>query len=122
MSKKKRKTREQKIIAQLRRKLMAKEATLAERQKKHTIEEKSEFRPEVGEEKSLKTEEKKLSLYPEKMPIIGQKEHSGLFTYDLSLVRKDLTKTLALTMLALSLEVLIYFLMEKGGLKSLHFF
>jgi hypothetical protein len=110
----KKKTRQQKIITQLKRELewAKREKVLGAKKKqifrkKQAKKEKKEAQPHLG----LKV--KDLSLEVEKGAKNRQKLDSRIYTYDLGLVRKDLTKTLALTMLALSIEILFYFLIER---------
>jgi len=113
MAKKKRKTKQQKIITQLKRELV-----LAKKDKSG---EKLARTSEGKEVTSLVLGKENLSLKDEKGTITGQNDYSQIYTYDLGLIRKDLTKTLALTMLALSVEILIFFLVEKEGIKLFHF-
>lgn len=88
---KKRKTRQEKIIADLRRKL---EAT--KRAKWEVGSEKLE--PEVRNKK----EETKTSH------LLSQNQASSL-TFPTSYIKKDLTKTFVLAILAISLELVLYF-------------
>jgi hypothetical protein len=122
MAKKKRKTKQQKIITQLKRELvLAKKDKVLGGEKKHKSGEKLARTSEGKEVTSLVLGKENLSLKDEKGTITGQNDHSQIYTYDLGLIRKDLTKTLALTMLALSVEILIFFLVEKEGIKLFHF-
>ena len=122
MAKKKRKTKQQKIITQLKRELvLVKKDKVLGGEKKHKSGEKLARTSEGKEVTSLVLGKENLSLKDEKGTITGQNDYSQIYTYDLGLIRKDLTKTLALTMLALSVEILIFFLVEKEGIKLFHF-
>lgn len=45
-----------------------------------------------------------------------QSQSQSLYIYPVQLIRKDLTKTLVLCILAISLEIGLYFFLEKPGL------
>lgn len=78
------KTRKQKIIADLRRQIVApKETTVP------LPEHKPETTPQVTQTQSL-------------------------YLYPIHLVRKDLTKTLVLCILAISFEIALYFVLERN--------
>jgi hypothetical protein len=90
---KKRKTRREKIITQLRREL--------KRQKQKTL---------VSSTKSKVSQgaiPKKPKIEPSK-PKQPKKADNSIFFYDPRLVRKDLAKTLTLATVAISLEVMLY--------------
>ena len=84
-----------------------------EGEKKQVFRKKQVKKEENEAQSRLDLKVKDLGLDVEKRPKNRQKVDSQIYTYDLSLVRKDLTKTLALTMLALSIEILIYFLVKR---------
>jgi hypothetical protein len=91
---KKRKTRREKIITQLRREL--------ERQKEKTVTPttKSPVRQEaISPQPQIEPQQAR----PEK------KADVSIFFYDPRLVKKDLAKTLILALVAISLEVMLYF-------------
>jgi len=91
---KKRKTRREKIITQLRREL--------ERQKQKTA---------VSSRKP-KARQEAISKQPQvepKQPEKPKKDDISIFSYDPKLIRKDLAKTLILALFAVSLEVVLYF-------------
>lgn len=48
--------------------------------------------------------------------IITQPHNQSIYIYPVQLIRKDLTKTFLLCILAISLELGLYFLLEKPGL------
>lgn len=90
---KKRKTRQEKIILQLKRELARQKAKPASRSKK--IEPRQEAispEPKIKPQKRLK--EKKTDI--------------SILSYDARLIRKDLLKTLTLTLIALSFELVLY--------------
>lgn len=91
---KKRKTRREKIITQLRREL--------ERQKEKTVVPTKKF-PVRQEAISPQPQIEPQRAKPEK------KTDISIFFYDPRLVRKDLAKTLILALVAISLEVVLYF-------------
>lgn len=91
---KKRKTRREKIIIQLRREL--------ERQKRRTA---------VSSTKT-KARQEAISKQPQAEPEQAKpakKADTSIFLYDSRLVKKDLIKTLILALVAISLEVVLYF-------------
>lgn len=91
---KKRKTKREKIITQLRREL--------ERQRRKTA---------VSSIKT-KARQEAISKQPQAEPKEPQKlkkSDISIFSYDPKLVKKDLTKTLILALVAISLEVVLYF-------------
>jgi hypothetical protein len=58
----------------------------------------------------------KINIEDLKIPEKPQKEQyqkESLYVYPVQLVRKDLTKTLILSILAISLELALFFLLEK---------
>jgi len=91
---KKRKTRKEKIIVQLKREL--------EKQKLKTapLGTKTKVSQEVVSQKSQAEISKPKGL---------KKADNSAFSYDPRLVKKDLTKTLTLALVAISLEVVLYF-------------
>ncbi len=90
---KKRKTRREKIIIQLRRELA--------RQKQKTP------APSTKSKVSQEAISKKVKIVPSK-PKVEKKADTSIFFYDPRLVRKDLAKTLILAGIAISLEVVLY--------------
>jgi hypothetical protein len=90
---KKRKTRQQKIILQLKRKLAAQKA------KEAFLPSNKEIRQEVISYRSLTQPQKKLS---------EKKQENITFSYDSGLVKKDLFKTLILTLVIFSLQLVLY--------------
>ena len=48
--------------------------------------------------------------------IPAQSQNQSLYIYPVQLIRKDLTKTLVLCILAISLELGLYIMLEKPGL------
>lgn len=90
---KKRKTRQEKIILQLRRQL-SKQAVA-----KPVLDTKSETRQEA-----VFIEPK---ITPVKKPILG-KQDTAIFSYDSKLVKKDILKTLILTLIVISFEFVLY--------------
>lgn len=59
---------------------------------------------------------KKTNIEPQKstaVPEIRQSQISSLYIYPVQLIRKDLTKTLLLSILSISLEVALYFILER---------
>ncbi len=90
---KKRKTRQEKIILQLKRKL-------------------AENQPETASISSLpRSRQEAISAEPKtKAPRLTKEKRSNvsIFSYNPSLVRKDLLKTLILALVALSLEFMLY--------------
>ena len=94
------KTKKQKIIADLRRQVQsAQKISLTQ----------NSFEPQNLVEKSEKEQKnsKKSALNLE-----GQND--TIYIYPIQLVRKDLTKTFLLCILAISLEVALYFIFEKN--------
>jgi len=90
---KKRKTRQQKIILQLKRKLAAQST------KGILLEPKTIARQEVISYRSLSNPQ-------EKLPI--KKQDNIVFSYDPKLVQKDLFKTLALSLLIFGFQLVLY--------------
>ena len=91
---KKRKTRREKVITQLRREL--------ERQRRKAA---------VSSTK-IKARQEAISKQPPaepKEPKRPKKADISIFSYDPSLIKKDLAKTLILALVAISLEVVLYF-------------
>jgi len=90
---KKRKTRQQKIILQLKRKLAAQSA------KGVPPETKIPVRQEAISYKAIAQPENRLS---------ARKQDNLVFSYDPGLVRKDVLKTLILSLLITSLQFMLY--------------
>ncbi len=90
---KKRKTKREKIIIQLRRELA--------RQKQKTI------TPSTKSEVSQEAISKQVQIKPKKPKPI-KKADISIFFYDPRLVKRDLAKTLILASIAISLEVVLY--------------
>jgi len=90
---KKRKTRQEKIILQLKRKIAA------QKTKEAFLQQNKEVRQEVISYRSLTQPQKNL---PEK------KQENMAFSYDPMLVKKDLLKTLFLALLIFSLQIVLY--------------
>ncbi len=85
-----RKTKKQKIIADLRRKISLPSQNLI-----------------------LAKSETKL---PEKQSVTAtysSSQNASLYIYPVQLIKKDLTKTLLLSILAISLEIALFFILEK---------
>jgi hypothetical protein len=99
---KKRKTREQKIILQLKRKL-AQQALY----RPVTGQAAKTSPPSIKFEPSQEAISKPAKIEPEKAPAI-KKPDISIFSYDPGLIKKDLLKTLILTLIILSLEVVLY--------------
>ena len=93
MAKKKRKTRQEKIILQLKRELA--------RQEPQSSSASIEPEPRQGS-KSPKLKPKAKKIIQEK------KSNDSIFSYDPRLIRKDLLKTLILTLIAFSLQFVLY--------------
>lgn len=100
---KRRKTKEEKIIAELRRKLSSKEDFTA------TVNTHSEKRSE-----EVKKIEQSIPAF--KIPLQAS---SKIPTYNYDLVKRDLLKTTALSSLAFSAFVVLYWWLELGGQKLL---
>jgi hypothetical protein len=90
---KKRKTKREKIIIQLRRELA--------KQKQKTI------TPSIKSEVSQEAISKQVRIKP-KQPKTSKKADVSIFFYDPRLVKRDLAKTLILASIAISLEVVLY--------------
>jgi hypothetical protein len=90
---KKRKTRQQKIILQLKRKLAAQSASKA------FLEPKTAVRQEAISSRSLIQPQKNLA---------EKKQENITFSYDPKLVKRDIFKTLALSLIILSLNFVLY--------------
>jgi len=90
---KKRKTRQQKIILQLKRKLAAQSA------KGVPSETKIPVRQEAISYKAIAQPENRLS---------ARKQDNLVFSYDPGLVRKDILKTLILSLIIASLQLVLY--------------
>lgn len=91
---KKRKTRQEKIILQLKRELARQKA-----------------KP-VSPSKKVKPRQEAISLEPKiepKKKVKEKKSDISILSYDPKLIRKDLVKTLILTLIALSFELVLYF-------------
>lgn len=93
---KKRKTREEKIIASLRRELEKSKRELKK------IKKKEEILPEKKQVKKSKT----TNLYPP--CLAGRQVTPNLY------LKRDLTKTLTLSILAIGIELVVYWLTTKG--------
>jgi hypothetical protein len=90
---KKRKTRQEKIILQLKRQLQKKETKTPPEPKENQISQEA------------------ISIQPQVEPIQVQKEKktdNSVFSTDLKLIRKDLFKTLILTFIIISFEMVLY--------------
>jgi len=85
-----RKTKKQKIIAELRKKNSLIQATL----------------PVIHNEIEL-SEKEPIKATPS-LP-----QNASLYIYPIHLIKKDLTKTLLLSILAISLEIALFFILEK---------
>lgn len=85
-----RKTKKQKIIAEFRRKSSSIQVTL----------------PVIHNETKLSEKER-----VQVMPLPHQND--SLYIYPIQLIKKDLTKTLLLSILAISLEIALFFILEK---------
>jgi len=96
---KKRKTREQKIISQLKRQLSAKQETYI-----------------YKEEKEAKTE--KIKLAKKATP----EAENTLYSYDQSLIKGDIFKTLYLSVFFFALIGFFYWYFNSGGTTILKFF
>lgn len=91
---KKRKTRKEKIILQLKRELAReKSKTVSPSRKIEVRQEAISPEPKIKPRKQVK--EKKTDI--------------SILSYDPKLIRKDLLKTLILTLIAISLELVLYF-------------
>ena len=92
----KRKTRQEKKIAELRRKLAA---------------QKRRSRKVFGPERTIQVPAEKTKLPPQTPSI---KKRLPLQTFDKKAVKKDLLKTLILSILAISLELVVYFILKQA--------
>jgi len=91
---KKRKTRQEKIILQLKRELARQKAKPASPSTKiKARQEAISPEPKIKPQKQLKEKKSDISI----------------LSYDPRLIRKDLVKTLILTLIAISLELVLYF-------------
>lgn len=85
-----RKTKKQKIIAELRRKSSSIRVTL----------------PVIHNETKLPEKESATTTH-------SPPQNDSLYIYPIQLIKKDLTKTLLLSILAISLEIALFFILEK---------
>ncbi|MGB9706590.1 MAG: hypothetical protein ACPLXP_00740 [Microgenomates group bacterium] len=90
---KKRKTRQEKIILQLKRKLAAQKA------KEALVSPKLQLRQEAISYRPNKGPEAKLS---------SEKPNNAIFSYDPKLVKKDILKTIILSLVIIGLQVVLY--------------
>lgn len=95
------KTRKEKIIADLRRKLQS-----------------SQFRQDLPLENKAEREPIKNAQEGKKLPTYesatASPQNVSLYNFPVQLIKKDLTKTLFLSILAISLELTLYFIIEKN--------
>lgn len=96
MAKKKRKTREEKIISQLRRELQE-----ARRESAPSTKAPPEKKPQISVKK-----EKKIAVKPELA--VTKPNHC---------LKKDLTKSLVLAIMAIAFELAIYYILPEGNFK-----
>lgn len=94
-----RKTRSQKIIAELRRKIRA-----------------SQISSSLEQEK--KVDKTLIEIRENFQPVIKERE-SAIPSYNLNFIRRDLLKTFFLTATIISLELMLYWSLEHNGLKIL---
>lgn len=96
------KTKKEKIIADLRRKvLLSQEQTFLSRSTQTlSFKEVSKNEPPT--------------ISQSEKPISGIDQKVSLYIYPVHLIKKDLTKTLLLSILAISFEVGLYFVLEKN--------
>ena len=106
---KKRRTKEQKIIAKLRRQLNAQQGTrTGERQDKVKVEPKPTFVYQDNKDKQLGKEEKEKQLKTSQVnKEIEKNKKSSLFSYDEKLLRKDLIKTLVVSLVFIGVIFII---------------
>lgn len=106
---KKRRTKEQKIIARLRRQLASQKPLVAEKEKQKY----QKIQAKKGSKTKIKTPEliKKTTKIKKKSSFNGNE----LFFYDPSLIKKDLLKTLILTFVFLIIIGLFYWGIELEG-------
>lgn len=97
---KKRKTRQEKRITDLRKKLVAVQS------------ESSQKEPTPSEKKSVPANTISLSNYSINQTQKNQPRLSFSSPIPLSYIKKDLTKTFVLAILAISLEIVLYFLLR----------
>lgn len=94
-----RKTKKEKIIADLRRKLAQANPETKAQEVRYNLQ-------NIAFPKKI--EEQPLNSVPEKFP-----QSDSIYIYPTQLIRKDLTKTLTLAILAISLELALFFIFEK---------
>jgi len=94
------KTKKQKIIADLRRQVQSAQ--------------KIAFTPSSFEPQNLVEKSEKTQKNSEKTALNLNSQNDTIYLYPIQLVRKDLTKTFLLCILAISFEIALYFILEKN--------
>jgi len=100
------KTKKEKIIADLRRQLIQNNQSKISLSSLNSEEKITEKKEEPKQELNIN--------FTASTQISPPSQTQSLYIYPVQLIRKDLTKTLLLCILAISLELALYFLLEKG--------